>query len=84
VRLRFLLRFGIRGALDYSISMAVEHDKWSRWLAETRFGGDEKAAEVTMGRLLRVRDRLLRRADLGSAKDTIEEGRKCASGGPGR
>jgi len=45
-----------------------EYDKWSRWLLETRFGGDEKIAELGLrllglvkleGIVLRLKDATL-------------------------
>jgi ubiquinone/menaquinone biosynthesis C-methylase UbiE len=54
--------------------MPIEHDKWSRWLSETRFGGDAKAAEANMRGLTRFRDRLLRRAGLAEGKVVLDVG----------
>jgi len=42
----------------------AEYDKWSRWLLETRFGGDEKIAELGLRLLRQVRYTLLGRAGL--------------------
>jgi hypothetical protein len=39
-------------------------DKWSRWLAETRFGGDQNTTETLMRGLIKLRDRLLKKAGL--------------------
>jgi len=41
-----------------------EYDKWSRWLLETRFGGDEKIAELGLRLLRQLRDTLLEKAAL--------------------
>ena len=46
----------------------AEADKWSRWLAETRFGGDQKAAETQMRMLTNIRDTLLKRPASVKAK----------------
>jgi hypothetical protein len=43
-------------------------DKWSQWLAETRFGGDSKTADMQMRGLSRVRDHLLKKAVLKKAR----------------
>jgi len=51
-----------------------EQDKWSRWLAETRFGGDEKAAERGLATLKRVRDTLLAKAGLEDGKVLLDVG----------
>jgi arsenite methyltransferase len=51
-----------------------EHDKWSRWLLETRFGGDEKAAAISLGFLTRIRDRLLDKGGLAVGKTVLDVG----------
>jgi arsenite methyltransferase len=51
-----------------------EHDKRSRWLLETRFGGDEKAAAISLGFLTKVRDRLLDKAGLANGKTVLDVG----------
>jgi arsenite methyltransferase len=51
-----------------------EHDKWSRWLLETRFGGDEKAAAISLGFLTKVRDRLLDKGGLANGKTVLDVG----------
>jgi hypothetical protein len=51
-----------------------ESDKWSRWLAETRFGGDQKAAEVQMRGLTQGRDLLLKKAGLAEGKIVLDVG----------
>jgi hypothetical protein len=35
-------------------------DRWSQWLAETRFGGDSKTADMLLRVLTQVRDHLLK------------------------
>jgi len=52
----------------------AEADKWSRWLAETRFGGDQKAAEVQMRGLTVIRDLLLKKGGLGEGKIVLDVG----------
>jgi arsenite methyltransferase len=52
----------------------AEADKWSRWLAETRFGGDQKAAELQMRGLTLLRKRLLKKAGLGEGKVVLDVG----------
>lgn len=52
----------------------AEADKWSRWLAETRFGGDQKAAEAQMRMLMEVRDLLLKKGGLGEGKVVLDVG----------
>lgn len=52
----------------------AEPDKWSRWLAETRFGGDQKAAEIQLRGLESLRKRLLRKAGLGEGKVVLDVG----------
>jgi len=37
-------------------------DRWSQWLAETRFGGDSKTADMLLRVLTQVRDHLLKKA----------------------
>jgi arsenite methyltransferase len=51
-----------------------EPDKWSRWLAETRFGGDQKAAEAQLRTLNALRKRLLRKAGLSEGKVVLDVG----------
>jgi len=52
----------------------AEPDKWSRWLAETRFGGDRKAAEKQMRGLTGLRSRLLKKAGLAEGKVVLDVG----------
>jgi arsenite methyltransferase len=52
----------------------LEGDKWSRWLAETRFGGDKKAAELQTRGLIRVRDTLLKKAGLAEGNVVLDVG----------
>ncbi len=52
----------------------AEADKWSRWLAETRFGGDQKTAEAQMRMLTEVRDMLLKKAGLAEGKVVLDVG----------
>ncbi len=54
--------------------MPAEPDKWSRWLAETRFGGNQKAAEVQMRGLISLRNRLLKRAGLAEGQVVLDVG----------
>ena len=49
-------------------------DKWSQWLAETRFGGDSKTADMQMRVLTQVRDYLLKRAGLEEGKVLLDVG----------
>ncbi|MFZ2060543.1 MAG: class I SAM-dependent methyltransferase [Candidatus Binatus sp.] len=52
----------------------AEPDKWSRWLAETRFGGDQKAAEIQLRGLTMLRKRLLKKAGLAEGKVVLDVG----------
>jgi arsenite methyltransferase len=52
----------------------AEPDKWSRWLAKTRFGGDQKAAELQMRGLTMLRKRLLKKAGLSEGKVVLDVG----------
>jgi arsenite methyltransferase len=52
----------------------ADADKWSRWLAETRFGGDQKAAAAQMRMLTTVRDTLLKKAALAEGKVVLDVG----------
>jgi arsenite methyltransferase len=52
----------------------AEPDKWSRWLAETRFGGDQKAAELQLRYLTALRNRLLKKAGLAEGKVVLDVG----------
>ena len=52
----------------------AEPDKWSRWLAETRFGGDQKAAELQLHHLKLLRKRLLKKAGLSEGKVVLDVG----------
>src|ERR1700722_6442195 len=52
----------------------AEPDKWSRWLAETRFGGDQKAAELQLHHLKLLRKRLLKQAGLSEGKAGLDVG----------
>jgi hypothetical protein len=49
-------------------------DKWSQWLAETRFGGDSKTADTLMRFLTQVRDHLLKNAGLEEGKGVLDVG----------
>jgi arsenite methyltransferase len=49
-------------------------DKWSQWLAETRFGGDSKTADMLMRLLTQVRDHLLKNAGLEEGKVVLDVG----------
>jgi arsenite methyltransferase len=51
-----------------------EYDKWSRWLLETRFGGDEKIAELSLRMLKQIRDALLERAALKDGQVLLDVG----------
>src|SRR5258708_37371973 len=52
----------------------AEPDKWSRWLAETRFGGDQKSAELQIRALTKLRDRLLKKAGLSEGEVVLGVG----------
>jgi ubiquinone/menaquinone biosynthesis C-methylase UbiE len=52
----------------------AEYDKWSRWLLETRFGGDEKIAEAGLRLLRQIRDTLLERAGLKDGQVLLDVG----------
>jgi arsenite methyltransferase len=52
----------------------AEPDKWSRWLAQTRFGGDHKAAEIQLRGLTSLRKRLLKKAGLAEGKVVLDVG----------
>ena len=49
-------------------------DRWSRWLAETRFGGDSKTANMLLRHLTLVRDHLLKNAGLDKGKVVLDVG----------
>jgi ubiquinone/menaquinone biosynthesis C-methylase UbiE len=49
-------------------------DKWSEWLLQKRFGGDQQAAEAGMRVLLGVRDAVLKRADLHAGDTLLDVG----------
>lgn len=49
-------------------------DRWSQWLAETRFGGDSKTADMLMRVLTQVRDHLLKKAGLEEGKVVLDVG----------
>jgi arsenite methyltransferase len=49
-------------------------DRWSRWLAETRFGGDSKTADMLLRHLTLVRDHLLKNAGLEEGKVVLDVG----------
>jgi ubiquinone/menaquinone biosynthesis C-methylase UbiE len=51
-----------------------EFDKWSRWLLETRFGGDEKIAELGLRLLRQLRDTLLEKAALKDGQVLLDVG----------
>lgn len=50
------------------------HDKWSEWLLQKRFGGDQQAAEAGMRMLLGVRDAVLKGADLHAGDTLLDAG----------
>ncbi len=49
-------------------------DKWSQWLAETRFGGDSKTADMQNRVLTQVRDYLIKKAGLEEGKVLLDVG----------
>ena len=49
-------------------------DRWSQWLAETRFGGDSKTADMLLRHLILVRDHLLKNAGLEEGKVVLDVG----------
>jgi arsenite methyltransferase len=49
-------------------------DRWMQWLAETRFGGDSKTADMLMRVLTQVRDHLLKNAGLEEGKVVLDVG----------
>ncbi|MBV8356484.1 MAG: methyltransferase domain-containing protein [Deltaproteobacteria bacterium] len=51
-----------------------DYDKWSRWLLETRFGGDEKIAELGLRMLTQLRDTLLEKASLMGGQVLLDVG----------
>jgi arsenite methyltransferase len=51
-----------------------EYDKWSRWLLETRFGGDEKIAELGLRLLGQLRGTLLEKAALKDGQVLLDVG----------
>jgi arsenite methyltransferase len=51
-----------------------EYDKWSRWLLETRFGGDEKIAAPSLRLLKQIRDTLLEKAALKDGQVLLDVG----------
>ena len=50
------------------------YDKWSRWLLETRFGGDEKIAASSLRLLRQIRDALLDKAALKDGQVLLDVG----------
>lgn len=54
--------------------MAGEHDKWSQWLLETRFGGDAEARDRMLAMLTGVRDRVLEHAALQEGETLLDVG----------
>jgi arsenite methyltransferase len=52
----------------------AEHDKWSKWLVETRFGGDQKVAERTLKGLRLLRYTLLQKAGLKEGQVLLDVG----------
>lgn len=51
-----------------------EHDKWSKWIVETRFGGDAEVAEKMLKGLRRLRDTLLEKARLREGQVLLDVG----------
>lgn len=52
----------------------MTQDKWSEWLLNRRFGGNEQAAKAAMGMLLGVRDDVLERAELRAGETLLDVG----------
>ncbi|MDP9236150.1 MAG: methyltransferase domain-containing protein [Chloroflexota bacterium] len=52
----------------------MTQDRWSEWLLQKRFGGDQQAAEAGMRMLLGVRDAVLKRADLHAGDTLLDVG----------
>ncbi len=49
-------------------------DQWSRWLLDTRFGGDRSRRDTAMDYLLPIRDRVLDEADLLPGETLLDVG----------
>ncbi len=49
-------------------------DQWSRWLLDTRFGGDQARRDTAMQYLLPIRDRVLDEADLLPGETLLDVG----------
>ena len=56
----------------------TSRDRWAEWLAERRFGGDPEQRQQVLGRLARVRDTLLDRAELNEGDRLLDVG--CGEG----
>jgi arsenite methyltransferase len=55
-------------------ALMPEYDKWSRWLLETRFGGDERIAELGLRLLRQLHDTLLEKAALKDEQVLLDVG----------
>ena len=57
---------------------SAARDRWAEWLAERRFGGDPRAREEILGRLARIRNEILDRAELREGETLLDVG--CGEG----
>jgi ubiquinone/menaquinone biosynthesis C-methylase UbiE len=57
---------------------ARPRDRWTEWLAERRFGGDEATRELFLSKLAATRDAVLDRAQLRAGEDLLDVG--CGEG----
>jgi ubiquinone/menaquinone biosynthesis C-methylase UbiE len=53
-------------------------DRWSKWLLESRFGGDEEAARRGTAQLEQIRDRVLKNAAIQHGETVLDVG--CGDG----
>ncbi|HZC30937.1 MAG TPA: hypothetical protein VE261_05420, partial [Gaiellaceae bacterium] len=57
---------------------STTRDRWAKWLAERRFGGDAEVRSEVLEKLAEIRDLVLDRSDLREGETLLDVG--CGEG----